>query len=201
MIPLEHRTKEGERLQSIIDGYQGDLTKLKPIKDNDIKLIGHFIHTYSFIEINLRRSVQTFAIAGLLGNIKPKVYQRYDPAKLISSVKAGLTGTSMNPAEIADAIGKLDEIEARWRFRNMLAHFAASRIPKEEAIVFLSLDSRDLAQIYGDTSTTTDEDPHFMLTACVSITDLRGLGHHMIPYRQWIARKANDWSKELKPCA
>jgi len=194
MIPQEFRTDKVERLQAIVDSFDGDVSRLEELKEDDLKLIGHFVHLYNFIELNLRRSVQAFASAGLLGDIKPRRYRRFAPADLIKTVKEVVSRLELPTSDIEDAHRKLDEIEERWKVRNIFAHWAGRRVPKEDGIFFMSLDARDEKQIMGTDYSDDDSTPNFTLSLCMDLADLRDLALHMMPYGEWIAIKARDWS-------
>jgi hypothetical protein len=90
---------------------------------------------------------------------------------------------------VADTLLKLDEIERRRGFRNLLAHWAARRLPGEDAIVFFTMDGFDERQISGADMPFGDH----ARTAIVDLADLRGLFGHMAEYEKWIGYKVAEW--------
>jgi hypothetical protein len=79
----------------------------------------------------------------------------------------------------------------------LLAHWAAKRIPGEDAIVLMSKDGRDEKQISGEDQSRDD----YVRTAIFDLADLRGLVQHIVDYEVWLATKTVEWHKryvELK---
>jgi len=104
---------------------------------------------YNFMDFNCHRCIEIFALAGLLTGRPGRKPQRTFISDLVPTIKTVVE--RMNPAveDIRDSLAKLDEVELRRRFRNLLAHCAARRIPNEDAIVLFSMDGFDQKQISG----------------------------------------------------
>ena len=66
MIPKEHRTPRIDYLQLKLDRLMGDARALEDLTDDDHRLIGQYIQIFNFTELNVRRSIEIFAEAGLL---------------------------------------------------------------------------------------------------------------------------------------
>lgn len=100
-----------------------ELSDLLPLQKEDAYLIGAFVQVFNFIELNLRRSLDVFCSAGLIERKK-----HFQTSELVKLVKSGLEKAGVASQHIDDALAKLDEIELRRPFRNLLAHWAAKRI-------------------------------------------------------------------------
>ena len=195
MLPPEHRTERNMRLQAKLDECNGELNRLDNLVPEDFRIIGAFIQMYNFMEFNCRRCIEIFAMAGLLtgrSGVKP---QRTHSSEVVPTIKRVVE--QMDPAieNIADSLAKLDEIELRRGFRNIFAHWAARRIPQEDAMALFSMDGFDERQISGIDRPLED----VARTVIFDLADIRGLIGHLVPYEQWLAAKASEWHSRLLP--
>lgn len=161
-----------------------ELSDLQSLTREDAFLIGSFVQVFNFIELNLRRSLEVFRAAGLVDK-KGHV----SPAELVRLVKEAVGGMAIEHENIADSLAKLDEIEFRRPFQNLLAHWAAKRIPNHDAIALLSMDTKDSKQVFNQQVTTKD---HCMYSILL-VPDLRGLLLHVANLDEWLGRKTAEW--------
>ena len=195
MLPPEHINEHMLRLQAKLLEYETDPSRLENLTPDDFHLIGAYVQIFNFIEFNCRRSVEIFALAGLLQGRPAAKPQRTHISDLIPTIKRVVGGMDQAIEDVADSLGKLDEIELRRGFRNLLAHWAARRIPGEDAIVLFSMDGFDGRQLFGTDKPLEDVAQH----AILNLADVRGLIVHMATYEQWIATKVSEWHLRLLP--
>jgi hypothetical protein len=176
---------ESEQLCAVRDFYLTlEFSDLLPLRQEDACLIGTFVQVFNFIELNLRRSVEVFCAANLLQR-----KNHFYPSELVKSVKCAVTRLGLSDPELIDVLGKLDEIEFRRPFRNLLAHWAGRRLPGHDAIVLLSMDSRDALSVVGENAISKDH----CIYSIMLLPDLRGLLKHVSAYDEWLGRKASEW--------
>ena len=193
MIPPEHRTQRSNELQAKLQDL-GDLSELENLTSEDFRLIGAYVQIYNFIEFNGRRCVEIFARAGLLDGRSAKKPQRLHLSTLIETIKSVVV--RMDAVEnVADSLVKLDEIEQRRGIRNLLAHWAARRLPGEDAIVLLTMSGFDEQQISEADTPFGD----YARTAILDLADVRGLLVHMAEYEKWIGHKVAEWYARFLP--
>jgi hypothetical protein len=73
----------------------------------------------------------------------------------------------------------------------MLSHWAARRIPNEDAIVLLTKDESDAMQISGAYLGNG-----YVKSAILDLADIRGLvAHELAPFDLWLAQKISEWRK------
>lgn len=61
-LPLEHRTPRLEMLQAIVYNTPSEkLFNFPPLEPYDLQIVGMFIQLYNYMDLNLRRSIDTFA--------------------------------------------------------------------------------------------------------------------------------------------
>lgn len=195
MLPPEHRTPRMIHLQARLEECNGEPNRLENLIPEDFRIIGAYIQMHNFMEFNCRRCVEIFALAGLLIGRLSRKPQRISISDLVPTIKKVVE--KMNPAveNIRDSLAKLDEIEARRGFRNLFAHWAARRIPNEDAIVLFSMDGFDQKQISGVDDPLKD----VAQTAIVDLADIRGLIVHVSDYERWMAAKTSEWHARLLP--
>ena len=191
-LPPEHRTPRMEALQAIVDSTplekRIDFPVLQP---PDHQLIGFFIQSFNYIDFNRRRPIETFAYAKLLQGEAARKYPKIHSSKVASAVQDSVK--AMDPAveDIPETIRILEIIERRREIRNMLCHWAARRIPNEDAIVLLTKDESDAMQIDG-----AYLDNGYVKSAILDLADIRGLVvNELGPFELWLARKISEWRK------
>jgi hypothetical protein len=75
--------------------------------------------------------------------------------------------------------------------RNLLGHWAARRIPNEDAIVLLSKDENDAMQVGGAYLANGH-----VKSAILDLADIRGLiDTQLMPIELWLAEKISEWRK------
>ncbi|RUW49790.1 hypothetical protein EOA32_21400 [Mesorhizobium sp. M1A.F.Ca.ET.072.01.1.1] len=188
-IPEQFRIPDMEDIERHFQkvGVEG----LATLDDDATLRIGRFVASYSFIELNLRRSVEFLHRAGLL----PETYQKRPILKLpthalVSAVKDAVLGMDPKKEDIKRTSASLDEIEYRRSIRNLFAHFAPTLMEGKDAIVFLTRSETDALQALGQ---PLGEDG--ICYAILRRSDLIGIEKHIRHYEQWIAEKASEWWK------
>ena len=189
MIPKEYRTSRIDALQQILNTLGGDLSALAGLHPDDLHLIGAYIQRFNFIELNVRRSIEVFARIKMLDASIARRHHKLPSSQLVPTLKSAVARLDPRVEDIGDSQEKLDEIEFRRGIRNLLAHWAAKRLPGEDAIVLMSKDGRDERQISGDDA----YQPDYVRTAILDLADVRGLLEHIGNYETWIAFKASEW--------
>ena len=180
---------ESEQLKELRAYYETlELGDLLPLEREDMFLIGAFVQVFNFIELNLRRSIEVFCAADLIERKKS-----FHTSELVELVKTAVTRLSIAGAELDDILGKLDEIEFRRPYRNLLAHWAGRRIPKHDAIVLLSMDGKDALAALGASTISQD----YCAYSIMLLPDIRELLAHVSTYGEWLAKKTAEWHIQL----
>jgi hypothetical protein len=199
MSLVPHPTQKLKQLQTQIDALPpGEMLRFPPADQDMLLVAGILVQTYSYIELNLRRCVQTFAHAKLLAASWTRHPTLIQSARLPEVVKDALARITPAPAELADWIAKLDEISLRWSMRHMFAHWAIRRVPNEDYIILMTNDGREVNRLHklsqGNLPPTLGLSA--MRYALMNAADARGVCEHMVSYESWIAQKAADWYKQ-----
>jgi len=160
---------------------------------------GVLVQTYNYIELNLRRCVETFIHAKLLtGSSWARKPTSIRSARLVEIVKEALVRMTPVPADLQDWTAKLDEISLRWRMRHMFAHWAIRRVPNEDCIILMTNDAREVKKLHERSKGKLP--PILGLGevryAIMDAADVCGVCVHMQSYETWIAQKTADWYKQ-----
>jgi len=191
-LPPEHKTPRIEALQAIVRAAPAEeLFKFPVLQPADHQLIGMFIQIFNYIDLNLRRAIETFAQAGLLQGETAKKYPNIHSSKVASAVQDAVHAMDATIEDIAEATRILEIIERRREVRNLLGHWAARRIAGEDAIVLLTKNENDARKIGGSYLGNGR-----VKTAIFDLADLRGIiASELIPFEPWLANKVSEWRK------
>lgn len=176
----------------------GEVFRFPPIDRDMLFAAGILVQTYSYIELNLRRCVDTFAYAKLLGASWARKPRAIQSSKLVEVVKDALIRIVPKPSELPDWNGKLDEIGLRWSMRHMFAHWAMRRVPGEDYIILMTNDGREVKRLH---KLSNGRHPPVLglgrvTYALMNAADVRGVCEHMVSYEKWIAQKTADWFQQ-----
>ncbi|MET4603677.1 hypothetical protein ABIB90_003162 [Bradyrhizobium sp. JR4.1] len=138
----------------------------------DYAVVGRLINLYSFIEINLRRLVESWTDADLLpkGRIKDLPLGRVE--ELAQTVL-------LWPEANLFALKKMAELRS---LRNLVAHFGMMRFPDDDAFLFIAKSEADYKKQTGEQSV---ED--VMLIAVLDGPALPRLVQELEGMAQWLA--------------
>ncbi|MEN4745359.1 hypothetical protein [Pantoea agglomerans] len=176
-LPTEFKTERLEYLKRKAEICFPD--NFESLADDDFIVLGKYIQTYSYIELNINRLFNTLKNAGV---IKVSSNDRVSIPFIIKKLIFSVHDYVHSPSDIKDVIEKLDEIKFRRDYRNIFAHWAAKKIPDENGIIFLTGDSNDYKKIFGEKM------PHGSISYVVFDTnDINSLCSHMASHEAWIA--------------
>lgn len=176
-LPIEFRNQRLEYLENEARKYGphefGNLT------DDDFMLIGKYIQTYCFIELNMHR---LFNDLRSIGEIKTKSNDKINFPYIMEKLTLLISSIQSESSKIDSAIDKLKEIQLRKDYRNIFAHWAAKRIPNEDGIIFFAGDALDYKKALNKKI-----EPGVVAYAIFDVADIRGLIAHMKNYEEWMA--------------
>jgi hypothetical protein len=190
-LPPEHRTPRMQMLEAIVAATPREkLMDFPVLEPQDHLLIGTFIQTFNYMDLNLRRAIETFAHAKLLPQEASKRYPRIHSSEVAAAVEGAVK--AMDPAveDIPDTLNLLHIIERRREVRNLFGHWAARRIPNENAFMLLSKDEKDAKRLSGDYLGIGT-----VKTAILDVADAQAVLDQVVQLELWLARKTGEWHK------
>src|SRR5258707_10465081 len=125
-----------------------DLAGLPDLDGGDLQLIGTLIQYFSFMDLNLRRALETFHAEKML----PMEYAKLWPNSLPDSKLTEALGVivkGMDPAKekIDESLIWLQVIDSTRLKRNLVGHFAGKRYNGHDVYVFASKSYKDAKKV------------------------------------------------------
>ncbi|OCG23586.1 hypothetical protein A9G22_05945 [Gilliamella sp. App2-1] len=154
-LPEEFRTEKTLALENEFKKFEVEL--LENLTHEDFRILGMYIQTYNFIDLNIRRCFNVLNEKGILITSQKELHII---PNLVNKIISCLSELRLNYEQRKEAEEKLEEIKFRRNHRNIFAHFAAKRIPNQDAIFY----------------------------AIYDIADIRGLVKHVLSYENWLAQ-------------
>jgi len=167
------------------------LMEFPVLQPEDHHIIGFFIQQFNYMDLNLRRAIETFHQAKLLPDKAAKKYPKIHSSEVAGIVQDSVKAMDTATEDITDTIRVLSIIERRREIRNLFGHWAARRIPNHDAIVLLSKDENDAMRTGGAYLNSGH------VRSCVlDLADIRGLiVHELNKFEPWLAMKIAEWRK------
>lgn len=176
-LPIEFKNERTEYLAQEASKYQ--IHELGNLTNDDFVLLGKYIQLYCFIELNLHRLFNKFELMGLIKTkSKERVSIPYILDKLIDLVSLNLVEAS----RVDEVKLKLMKIKSRRDYRNIFAHWAAKKIPNEDAMIFFAGDALDYKKVFNKKI-----NPDVVAYTIFDMADVRGLVANISGYEEWIA--------------
>ncbi len=153
-----------------------DIGELDNLDRDDFVLVGLYVQVYNFMDFNIQR---LYAFLSSTPSFqKPSISGKLSIHRMIDAIKDGCA-PYMEDDMLKAFQADLEEIKRCRPQRNLLAHFAAKRLPHRDAIVLLNAnpaDYRNNIKKPGAVSYTVQE-----------LSDLRNLIDHMQIYERRLA--------------
>jgi hypothetical protein len=142
-LPKITDTPRGRYLQEIINRAPDDIFEKWPMPTRqDLVTFGLYIMYYSYIDFQLRRTIEVVDVAGLLPAPWKGKTSNLTIADVERAVKSAPDWSESNRVALA-------QIEDLRRTRNLIAHFAVRRFPDDDAFVFMTRSARDFDKEMG----------------------------------------------------
>ncbi|OCG16296.1 hypothetical protein A9G24_04675 [Gilliamella sp. App6-5] len=176
-LPKEFRTEQILALENELKNFEVEL--LENLTNEDFRILGMYIQTDNFIDLNIRRCFNILKAKGILITSQKELHII---PNLVNKIISCLSELNLSHEQRKEAEEKLEEIKFRRNHRNIFAHFAAKRIPNQDAIVFMTNDPIDMKKIFKQISPSDA-----IFYAIYDIADIRGLVKHVLSYENWLA--------------
>jgi hypothetical protein len=184
-LPPSRETPRGQYLMDILKGAAEDVTQHwpNPTKE-DLALIGSIVVMYNYMDFNLRRFVEILDHENLL----PEVWKGKTGRMPIADLENILEAMPEMAASNQIAIQRIREGR---KLRNLLAHFAVRRFPKEDAFVFVTKYAPDFKRVLG-----YEPEPGIVMTSVADGQQLRDLSKMLDGLMQWLATATREIEDE-----
>ena len=167
-----------------------DLAALPDLEPEDFRLFGTLIQYFAFMDLNLRRALETFHSVKLLPTKYVKRWPKSLPdSELTEALATIIKGMDPNTEDIETALVWIEVINITRRQRNLVGHFAGKRHPKEDVYVFASKKEQDAIKVLG-----TGLGPHEVQTAVAGRREFAEMVDSAKGAHEWLAAKVPEWN-------
>ncbi len=143
-LPREIRTAKVIEVDEAIKKMSPQkLSALPSLDEDDFKVFGALIHHFCFIDLNLRRAPEVFAIAKMLPKSVTNRYRNLPDSELAEVLIKIVQGMDATVEDIPTALTFLEGISKARGNRNLVGHFAGKRFPNKDVYVFVSKSDKD----------------------------------------------------------
>lgn len=149
-LPLDNPNPKTDAVETEIKKMgPKDLAALPDLDDDDFKVIGALIQYFCFMDLNLRRALETFHAAKMLPKDYQKLYPNLPDAKLTEALAAIVSEMDAETEDIETSLMWLQVIDSTRLKRNLAGHFAGKRFPGHDVYVFASKSEKDAKKVLG----------------------------------------------------
>ena len=171
-----------------------DLAALPELDGGDLQLIGTLIQYFSFMDLNLRRALETFHAEKML----PKEYAKLWPDSLPDSKLTEALGVivkGMDPAKekIEELLIWIQVIDSTRLKRNLVGHFAGKRYNGHDVYVFASKSYRDAKKVLG--AELGQDEVHLVVTPRREFAEMVQSAKNA---HEWLAKKVPEWNEHYR---
>jgi hypothetical protein len=171
-----------------------DLAALPDLDGRDLQLIGTLIQYFSFMDLNLRRALETFHAEKML----PKEYAKLWPDSLPDSKLTEALGVmvkGMDPAKekIEESLIWIQVIDSTRLKRNLVGHFAGKRYNGHDVYVFASKSNRDAKKVPG--AELGQDEMHLVVTLRPGFAEMVQSAKYA---HEWLAKKVPEWNEHYR---
>jgi hypothetical protein len=193
-LPRENRTANVIAVEEAIKKMSPqELAALPCLDGEDFKVFGTLIQHFCFIDLNLRRALEVFAIAKMLPKSTPKRYQGLFDSKLTEPLIEIVKGMDVKVEDIPMALTCLEGISKARRNRNLVGHFAGKRFPNEDVYVFASKSDQDARKVLGRSLPA-----HHVHRAVVGRSEFFEMTKSVEQAQLWLAKKIPEWEQRYR---
>lgn len=178
-LPSEFRTEKTNFLENELKKFQ--LDELENLTNEDFRLLGMYIQTYNFIDLNIQRCINMLEDKEIL--IFDKKVKQNIPY-LIEKLIDNLDKLNLEKEQEIEAKENLTEIKYRRPIRNTFAHYACKRIPNQDAFVFMTNAPQDMKKGIRRQEISPDSISYNIF----DIADVRTIINHVLKYETWLVK-------------
>jgi hypothetical protein len=195
-LPGENRTAKVIAVEDAIKKMSAqELAALPSLDAEDFKVIGTLVQHFSFIDLNLRRALELFAVSKMLPEKAKKLYPNLPDSMLSETLIEIVKGMDAKTEDIPTALTWLEVISKTRGYRNLVGHFAGKRFPNQDVYVFVSKSDRDARKVFGSGLAA-----HRVHTAVAGRSEFIEMTKSVEQAQLWLAARIPEWDKRyLKP--
>jgi hypothetical protein len=166
-----------------------EIAALPELEGTDYRCFGRLIQCFCFIDLNLRRALEVFYLAGKLPDKWSKEHPRISDAALTEALSDVVRTLDPNSEPIETTLTWLTAISKFRGFRNLAGHAAAKRYPNENVYVFANKNDKD-AKKAGQSLPK-----HGFMFSIVGRSEFFEMVQAAVDSQAWLSGRLTAWSK------
>lgn len=168
-----------------------EIGALPDLEGTDLRCFGRLIQSFCFVDLNLRRAIEVFELAGKLPNKWKKDYPKINDAALTEVLADSVRTLDPNCEPIEETLTWLSAISKFRSFRNLAGHAAAKRYPNENVFIFANKNS-------GDAKRAGQSLPkHGFMFSVVARAEFFDMVQAAVESQKWLSGKLAKWAAEF----
>lgn len=188
-LPVEINTDKVATISEALGKMSGaEIAALPDLEGTDLRCFGRLIQCFCFIDLNLRRAIEVFELAGKLPEKWKKDYPKFPDGALTEVLSDIVRTLDPNSEPIEVTITWLTAISKFRGFRNLAGHAAAKRYPNEDVYVFANKNSAD-AKKAGQSLPK-----HGLMLSVVGRSEFFDMTQAAVDGQKWLSEKLTAWS-------
>jgi hypothetical protein len=181
-LPDSVSTERGMYLQAMLAEESAEMLINWPTPTtDDLALIGSVIVMYCNVDFNLRRFIEVLDQANAL----PAKRTRRTAKMPIGEIENTLENLpDMSPPNVI----AIQRIRESRKMRNLMAHFAVRRFPKEDAFLFITKNAADFERVLGQ-----KPNPGMIMTGVADIGQVRDIVKMLDGVITWLSQATREF--------
>ncbi|QPF90789.1 hypothetical protein [Bradyrhizobium commune] len=144
-LPDEISSDKVDAISEALSKMSGEeIAALPELEGTDFRCFGRLIQCFCFIDLNLRRALEVFYLAGKLPEKWKKEYPKITDVALTDALSDVVRTLDPNTEPVEETLTWLAAISKFRTFRNLAGHAAAKRYPNEDVYVFANKNTKDV---------------------------------------------------------
>jgi hypothetical protein len=189
-LPREIRTTKVTEVEDAIKKMSPqELSALPSLDNDDFSVFGALIQHFCFIDLNLSRALEVFAIAKMLPSRVTKRYPNLLDSELASVLVDIVKTMDATVEDIPRALTFLEVISKARAIRNLVGHFAGKRFPNKDVYVFVRKSDKDARK--GGVSLRAGH----VHTAVAGRSEFLAMTNTIGQTQLWLAEKYQEWEQ------
>ena len=188
-LPVEINTDKVATISEALGKMSGaEIAALPDLEGTDLRCFGRLIQCFCFIDLNLRRAIEVFELAGKIPEKWKKDYPKFPDGALTEVLSDIVRTLDPNSEPIEVTITWLTTISKFRGFRNLAGHAACQAISKRRRLRFRKQKFRGCKKGRAVASQTW---PDAKCRRSIRIFDMTQAA---VDGQKWLSEKLTAWS-------
>jgi hypothetical protein len=162
---------------------------LPDIDGTDFRCFGRLIQCFCFIDLNLRRALEVFHLAGKLPDQWVKQYPKISDVDLTEALSDVVRTLEPNSEPIEVSLTWLAAISKFRGFRNLAGHAAGKRYPNEDVYIFANKNTKDAKKAAQSLP------KHGLMFSIVGRSEFFDMVQAAVDSQSWLSGRLTAWAK------